>query len=122
MSLSYAEWASAVREGSLFGLACEECGHTNGVPTGACPHCGNRDLEAVSLPTEGTVHTETTIQVPPDGFDERGYQVAVVEVGDARVMSRIADGSASVAIGDAVALSGVITEDEDHPAPVFEPV
>ncbi|MDZ7745660.1 MAG: OB-fold domain-containing protein [Halobacteriales archaeon] len=117
MSLTYDEWAEAVREEELLGLACSECDHTNGVPTGACPHCGNRDLERVSLPTEGTVHSETTIQVPPEGFEERGYQVAIIELGDAKVMGRI-DGDA-VEIGDEVALSGVITEDDNHPAPVF---
>ncbi|KAB7513771.1 hypothetical protein DM867_08140 [Halosegnis rubeus] len=119
MSLTYDEWAAAVRDGELLGLACEECGHTNGVPTGACPHCGNRELTRVSLPTEGVVHSETTIQVPPEGFEERGYQVTVVELGDAKVMVRIDGDSERVAIGDEVVLSGVITEDDDHPAPLF---
>jgi uncharacterized OB-fold protein len=133
-ALDYATWAEGVREGRLLGLACG-CGHTNGSPIGACPHCGSRDLERVELPTEGTVHSETTIQVPPSTFEERGYQVVVVELGDssasdasgdaaerrasgAKVMGRVeGDG---VDIGDEVRLSGHVTEDDGHPAPLFE--
>lgn len=133
-ALDYATWADAVREGRLLGLSCG-CGHTNGSPTGACPHCGSRDLERVELPTEGVVHSETTIQVPPSTFEERGYQVVVVELGDGsasdasggseerrssgvKVMGRV-DGD-GVDIGDEVRLSGVVTEDAGNPAPRFE--
>jgi len=128
-ALDYATWAEAVREGRLLGLSCG-CGHTNGSPTGACPHCGSRDLERVELPTEGVVHTETTIQVSPSTFEERGYQVVVVELGDtsgdskrssgAKVMGRV-DGD-DVGIGDGVRLSGLVSEDDGHPAPRFEAV
>lgn len=130
-ALDYATWAAAARESRLLGLECG-CGHTNGTPTGACPHCGSRDLERVELPTAGTVHSETTIQVPPSTFEERGYQVVIVELGDAsggseargssgaKVMGRL-DGD-GVDIGDEVRLSGVFTEDDDHPAPRFEAV
>jgi hypothetical protein len=119
VSLDYATWAEALREGTLFGLACS-CGHTNGSPTGACPHCGSRDLERVELPTEGTVHTETTIQVPPAGFEERGYQVGVIELGASKVTVRFA--GSGIEIGDEVRLAGVFDEDDGHPAPLFEPV
>jgi len=118
-ALDYATWAEALREGRLLGLACG-CGHTNGSPTGACPHCGSRDFERVELPTEGVVHSETTIQVPPSTFEERGYQVVVVEVGEAKVMGRV-DGD-GVAIGDEVRLSGVVAEDDGNPAPRFEAI
>ena len=117
-TLSYHDWAAAVREDRLLGQSCEECGHVGGVPSGACQQCGSRDLTTVELPTEGTVHTETIINVPPEGFEERGYQVAVVTLGDARVMVRI-EGE-HVDIGDDVVLSGFIDTDEDHPAPTFE--
>lgn len=118
-ALDYARWAEAVRDGRLLGLVCG-CGHTNGTPTAACPHCGSRDLERVVLPTEGVVHTETTIQVPPSGFEERGYQVVVVALGDAKVTGRVDGGG--VAIGDEVRLAGVVTEDDGHPAPRFDRV
>lgn len=115
-ALDYAAWGAALREGRLLGLACG-CGHTNGTPTAACPHCGSRDLERVELPTQGTVHTETTIQVPPEGFEEQGYQVGLVVLGDATVMGRFA--GETVAIGDEVRLAGIFDEDDGYPAPCF---
>lgn len=118
-ALSYEDWAAAVRDGRLLGQECADCEHVGGVPSGACQECGGRDLKTVQLQTEGTVYSETTINVPPEGFEERGYQVAVIDLGDARVMARI-DGD-HVDIGDDVALSGFIDTDDDHPAPTFEP-
>jgi uncharacterized OB-fold protein len=117
-SLSYHDWAAAVREDRLLGQECGDCGHVSGVPSGACQECGARDLTTVELPTTGEVYTETTINVPPEQFEERGYQVAVVDLGDARVMVRI-EGD-HVDIGGDVALSGHIDTDDDHPAPTFE--
>lgn len=116
--LTYDDWAGAVERGRLLGQECPDCGHVAGAPTGACPHCGSRDLATVELPREGKVYSETTIMVPPEGFRERGYQVAIVQVGEGRVMARI-DGEA--AIGEVVALSDYVDADDGHPAPVFEP-
>jgi hypothetical protein len=118
-SLTYHDWAAHVRDDRLLGQACEACGHVSGVPSGACQECGARELTTVELPTEGEVYSETTINVPPEGFEERGYQVAMVDLGEARVMVRI-EGD-HVDIGDDVALSGHIDTDEGHPAPTFEP-
>lgn len=117
-TLTYDGWAVAVEAGRLLGQECPECGHVAGSPTGACPHCGNRDLRTVELPNSGTVYSETTIMVPPEEFETRGYQVALVEVGGARVLARI-DGKA--AIGERVDLSEALVTDDGHPAPVFEP-
>ena len=118
-TLSYHDWAAAVREGQLLGQSCNDCDHVGGVPSGACQECGGRDLTTVELPTTGTVYTETTINVPPEGFQERGYQGVVVDLGDARVMARIV--GEHVDISDDVSLSGFIDTDDDHPAPTFEP-
>ncbi|WP_255195896.1 Zn-ribbon domain-containing OB-fold protein [Halorarius litoreus] len=117
-TLDYATWARAVREGRLLGQECQDCGHVAGAPKGACAQCGSRDIETVELPTTGEVYTETTVNVPPIQFEDRGYQVALVQLGDARVMARI-EGD-HVDIGEAATLAGYVDEDEDHPAPVFE--
>lgn len=116
-SLTHAEWAAALRDGRLLGQACPECDHVAGTPTAACAHCGSRAIETVELPTGGTVYTETTIAVPPDWFDEAGYQVAIVDLGEARLTARI-DGD--VEIGDAVELVGAF-EVLEEPAPLFAP-
>jgi uncharacterized OB-fold protein len=116
--LTHGEWSAAVRGGELLGQSCPDCGATQGTPKAACPHCGSTDLETVELPTEGVVYTETTINVPPEGIDERGYQVAVVQVGDARVMGRL--DHEHVDIGDMVLLSGFDEDAEGYVTPRFE--
>ena len=118
--LTHAEWSAALRDGRLLGLHCENCGTTQGTPKAACPDCGSRNLEPVELSTEGVVYTETTVNVPPEGIEERGYQVAVVDLGDARVLGRLDD--EAVTIGDDVVLAGFLEDDQGNPAPRFEAV
>lgn len=115
--LTHDEWSDAIENGELLGQSCPDCGATQGTPKAACPHCGSRDLETVELPTEGEVYTETTINVPPVGVDERGYQVVVVQLGEARVMGRLTDGE--VEIGDTVTLSGFVADDDGYVVPMF---
>ena len=55
---------------------------------------------------------------PPEGIDERGYRVAVVDLGAARVLGRL-DGAAE--IGDAVALAGHVEDERGYAVPRFEP-
>lgn len=116
--LTYADWEEAVADGRLLGQECGECGHVEGVPKGACAQCGARALETVELPTTGEVYSETTINVPPIQFDDDPYQVAIVQVGDARLLARLDDDG--VEIGEEVELSGYIDADDGHPAPTFE--
>lgn len=114
--LTYGDWSEALLDDVLLGQSCGGCGYTTGAPKAACPRCGSRGLEAVELPLEGEVHSETTIQVPPEGF-ERGYQVVVVDVGGARVTGRVDE--PGVEIGDEVVLSEG-RETESGVAAVFE--
>lgn len=116
--LTHGDWCEAVADGRLFGLSCPTCGAVQGTPKAACPHCGSRGLETVQLPTEGEVYTETTINVPPSGIEERGYQVAVVQFGAARVIGRLVD--QDVDIGDTVRLSGYDEDQEGNVTPRFE--
>lgn len=114
--LTHDAWASALREGDLLGQRCADCGHETAAPKAACVRCGSRDVETVSLPTTGTVHSATTIAVAPEGYDGP-YRIAIVELGAARVLGRL-EGEA--AIGDRVELTGAIAEaGEDDPAPLF---
>lgn len=117
-TLTYAGWRAGLESGRLLGQACGECAYIGGTPKAACPHCGARSLRTVDLPTTGEVYTETTVMVPPAGVDERGYQVALVQVGDARVMGRI--GGEHVDIGDAVVLVGYVSGELGDPGPLFE--
>jgi uncharacterized OB-fold protein len=117
--LRYDDWRAALENGRLLGQVCEACGHVGGTPKAACPRCGSRDVTTVELPTTGEVYTETTVMVPPRGVEDRGYQVALVTVGDARVMARI-DGE-HVDIGEPVRLAGYVAGEQGDPGPLFEP-
>ncbi|MCU4741475.1 Zn-ribbon domain-containing OB-fold protein [Natronoglomus mannanivorans] len=113
--LSYDEWASALEDGELLGQRCADCGHETAAPKAACGRCGSRGLETVSLPTEGVVYSETTIAVAPAGFDGGSYRVAVIDLGEARVLARL-EGDAG--IGDSVEFVGSL-EGREEPAPLF---
>lgn len=116
-TISYAEWREHLEAGELFGLRCQSCGHVTATPKRACIACGDRDLTPYELPQQGDVHSETTITVPPEGV-EGPYQVALVQLGDARLLGRI---EGRVEIGDTVEFTDSI-ELDGMPAPVFEPV
>ncbi len=116
--LAHAGWSEALRDGRLLGRTCDDCGTTQGTPKAACPDCGSRALETVELPTEGVVYTETTVNVPPEGIEERGYRVGIVEVGDARILGRLGGGPS---IGDEVTLSGYVEDEQGYAVPRFEP-
>ena len=113
--LTYADWSEALREGELLGQKCADCGNVTGTPKAACPECGSRELSTTNLPEKGTVYTETTVAVAPEGF-EGGYKVGIVQVGEARVLGRL-DSEAD--IGDEVVFADVF-EHDGEPAPVFE--
>jgi hypothetical protein len=117
--LTHRTWSEALRSGRLLGQSCPDCGHVAGAPKAACARCGSRSIETVELPTTGEVYTETTVMVPPEGVEERGYQVAVVQVGEARVMGRI-EGE-TVTIGEELRLAGYVTGERNDPGPLFEP-
>jgi uncharacterized OB-fold protein len=117
--LTHRAWSAALREDVLLGERCTDCGHVTAAPKAACARCGSRDTAVVELPTEGTVYAETTVFVAPAAFsDTEPYGVALIDVGDARIMAHV-DGD--VVAGDAVAFRGTVEQD-DTPGPLFGPV
>lgn len=115
--LTYEKWSRGLREGVLLGQKCRSCGKVTATPVASCRNCGTRESEIRELASEGEVISETAIEVPPSGFPE-SYQIAIVELEEARVLGRI-DGE--VSIGDRVEFSDVSVVDGD-PAPVFASV
>lgn len=114
--LTHKEWKQALEDDVLLGQACADCGHETAAPKAACARCGSRDVDAVELPTAGTVYTETTVSVAPQQFgDDAPYTVAIVTLGDARVMARV---EGTVDIGDDVRLQGHVEADGEV-APLF---
>ncbi|MFB6354686.1 MAG: Zn-ribbon domain-containing OB-fold protein [Halobacteriales archaeon] len=113
--LTATAWVEALRAGVLLGQRCPACGHATAAPKAACVRCGERDLAAEVLPTDGEVYTHTTIEVPPERFSAP-YRVAVVDLGEARVLGRV---PTEADIGASVELAGV-HEADDRVAPRFE--
>ncbi|WP_332899575.1 Zn-ribbon domain-containing OB-fold protein [Haladaptatus sp. CMSO5] len=116
-SLTYESWSESLKNGTLLGQECADCGHQTAAPKAACVRCGSRDIATIELETTGEVYSETTIAVSPLGFDA-GFKLAVVQLGEAKTVGRVNDG---VEIGDTVTLSDVF-EHEGQPSPVFESV
>lgn len=111
-------WQRALEDGTLLGQECQECGHVTAAPKAACVRCGGRENETVELPTTGEVYTSTTVHVAPVPFDDDApYDVALVDLGDARLMAHI---EADVEIGETVELDGVV-EHEKGVGPLFSP-
>lgn len=113
-TMSYDRWKRALKDGRILGQVCQDCGAVTASYKIVCAHCGSRDIETTSLPTTGEVFTETTIYTPPSQFDGT-YQVAIISLGEARVMAHI---EGEVEIGDQVELQGTISL-EDDVGPVF---
>ena len=113
--LTYAEWITGLQEGTILGQRCLDCDHEVATPKAGCNACGSRNLETITLPTEGTLFSETTVAVAPQGF-EGGYRVGVVDLGTTRVTARLED-ECDAEIDDHVELTGVLEVDE--PVPVF---
>lgn len=119
MSLTHDEWTDALYDGDLLGQTCSNCGMTYGTPVSVCHDCGGRDLETVTLPRDGEIHSVTRIEVSPAGFDSP-YHVGLVQLGDARVTARITSDEAEPepTIGATVELADVSTDD-GYSVPVF---
>lgn len=100
--LDYKRWKEALTEGVVLGLRCESCDFVTATPKAGCVRCGSHALTVVELPETGTVYTKTTVEVAPDRHGS-GYQIALVELDNARILGRIADGD-RVEIGDEVQL------------------
>jgi uncharacterized OB-fold protein len=115
--LNHEIWEEALTDGTVLGLRCEDCEYVTATPKAACPRCGCRSISVVELPDTGTVYTKTTIEVAPEEHGS-GYQLALIDLREARLMARIADDD-HVEIDDEVELSGTFEYAGDLAA-VFE--
>lgn len=116
--LTHDVWAEGLESGTPKGLACSACGYVSGTPKAACVRCGSREVSVTDLPTTGRVYSKSTIEVAPKRQGS-GYQIALIDLGEARLLGRIADGE-RVAIDDEVELCGTYEYEGDLVA-VFEP-
>lgn len=117
--LRHEAWERGLEAGVLLGLSCGECGYVTATPKAACPRCGSREISTTRLPTTGRVYTKTTVEVAPEAHGGP-YQIALIDLGDARILGRIADGD-RVEITDRVRFTDTYRYDGSL-TPVFEPV
>lgn len=73
---------------ALLGWRCAGCGVTSFPDRGRCPQCWSEEGTREALPTEGQVHTFTTVHVGPPG-SELPYTVGYVDLGPVRVFARL---------------------------------
>ncbi len=91
-------WRRAREYLGLKALKCRGCGEVVYPPKRACPYCGSRDLEEVTLPRRGKVITYTVINVPIEGFPKPTV-IAVADLGGAKVMAQVVEGAEELAEG-----------------------
>jgi len=76
----FGEFFSALMEGRLIGVKCEDCGEVHCPPKSVCG-CGSRNLKEVELSGKGRIVSYTVTYVAPLGYDsEIPYVVALVEL------------------------------------------
>ncbi len=60
-------WRKRIPRYRLVGARCKSCGRIHYPPRNACPYCGSRDLEEVSLPRKGVLESYSVVySVPGD--------------------------------------------------------
>jgi len=78
--LTFNTYRNALKEGKFLGLKCNQCQAYTVPPRKVCAECGSEDMEIVPLSGKGEIQTFTTIFVPPEGFGEAPYVVAMVKL------------------------------------------
>jgi uncharacterized OB-fold protein len=115
-------WRRAHEYLMLRGLKCRRCGRIIYPPKRACPFCGSRDLEEITLPRKGRIVTYTVINVPIEGFP-KPTTIAVADLGGAKVMAQVIEGTDNVSEGAEVEVAlgkvGKTVEGLEYYMPAF---
>ena len=74
--------------GALIGGACRDCGVRTWPRRAVCYHCGSAAIEAVTLPTRGTLTTCTRVWVPVEGI-QPPYDVGMVVVDSLQLFGHV---------------------------------
>ena len=103
----------------LVGSRCPCCGASFFPVTSQCAFCLGEDLATVHLPGRGSIHSVTTVEVAPPGF-EAPYSLGWVDIDDVRVFGTVVGEEGSVpAIGDEVETVVTVVRRDDAGAPIF---
>ncbi len=75
---------------------CKTCGRIHYPPMPACPYCGSRDLERVTLPSEGVLESYSVVYAVPEGSRHKApVLLGLVRLGRVRVVAEITDADPS---------------------------
>jgi len=76
----------------LEGVRCRTCGSTYYPPVDRCRICGSKELDRVELPKTGKVVYSTSLRQVPSRFDKvRPINLALIDLGNAKVFAQITD-------------------------------
>lgn len=117
-------WAGCA-EGELRLKECVDCGLVFYYPRARCPDCNSAETEWTPATGTGTVYSYSTMERMDDWPEEAlPLVLAYVELDEGpRVMTNVVDcHPGSLAVGDAVAVRFVPTDEDDVAVPVFAPV
>ncbi len=89
--LTHAQYFAALKENTLEGLKCLDCGAITVPPKAACDGCGSLSQEITRLSGEGVIKTFTVIRIPPEGF-HAPYIVVNVELKEGPWLTGLLDG------------------------------
>ena len=118
----YDAFLDALEAGDGYYYECSN-GHALVPPRRVCPHCGDRELERVTLPETGELVTHTTVAVPTPQFeDDAPYVTAIATFGSVKLTGILQNVDPSdVEIGQEVTVAVESAETTDERTITFHP-
>jgi hypothetical protein len=91
--LTFKDFNEGLKQGSLVGLKCRDCGEIAAQPIILCGKCASANLEITGLTGKGIIQTFTVNYVAAEGREaEAPYIVAIVELEEGPwIMGNIVD-------------------------------
>jgi len=75
------DFADHLKDGRIMGSRCKGCGNEAFPPRADCAKCFSGDFEYFEVSGRGTVHTWTTIEAAPSGFEDVApFAIGVVDL------------------------------------------
>ncbi len=87
------DFAVHLKDGRLMGSVCKACGYSTFPPRADCPSCLSGEFSFKEWSGKGKLHTFTTIEAAPTGFEDVvPYTIGVVDLAEGgRLLAWIGD-------------------------------
>ena len=73
LTLNSKQFFTALADGKLIGIRCNQCGNSTIPQRQICPKCQSEDVELVEFSGKGNLAAFTVISVPPVAMANAGY-------------------------------------------------